>query len=136
MAIILLLSLLLPITCVSARVDASTLNVHNVTCNTTTTSCECPNDADICVFSLQVKLRHSFTRYYIDSQNSEQAEMGRVYYFSDDDNDGNLYGHTGHDHDHCPNATEDDVTECSPPYLFDGSTFRPFIGINGQVPGL
>ena len=61
--------------------------------------------------------------------------MGRVYYFSDDDNDGNLYGHTGHDHDHCPNATEDNVTECSPPYLFDGSTFRPFIGINGQVPG-
>ena len=128
--IVFLLTLLLPITCVSAAGDES--NVHNVTCNTTTTSCECDQDADECIFSLQVKLRHSFARYYIDPQNSEQAELARVYYFGDD---GDLYGHTGPAHPFCLNATENNVSECTPAYIFDGSTFRPFVGVNGQVPG-
>ena len=130
--IVFLLTLLLPITCVSAQVDVSNLDVHTVPCNYTTTSCECRQNADVCIFTLRIELRHSFTRYYIDPQNEQQATAARVYYFGDD---GQLYGHTGPTHPFCLNATEDDVTQCTPTYTFDASTFRPFIGVNGQVPG-
>ena len=86
----------------------------------------------MCIFSLQIKLLYSFTRYYIDPQNTEQVDVARVYYFDDN---GQLYGHLEHPHQFCPNATEGDVTECTPIYTFDGSTYKPFIGVNGQVPG-
>ena len=131
-AIVFLLTLLLPITCVSAAVDVNTLDVHTVPCNYTTTSCECRQNADVCIFTLRIELRHSFTRYYIDPQNEQQATAARVYYFGDD---GNLYGHTGPNHPFCLNATEDNITECTPTFTFDASTFRAFIGVNGQVPG-
>jgi len=127
-----LLTFLLPITCVSGQVDVSTLDVHTVPCNYTTTSCECRQSADVCVFSLQIELRHSYTRYYIDPNNEAQATIARVYYFGDD---GNLYGHTGPTHQFCRNVSEDDVRNCTPIYTFDASTFRPFIAVNGQVPG-
>ena len=130
--IVVLLTLLLPITCVSAAVDVNTLDVHTVPCNYTTTTCECRQNADVCIFTLRIELRHSFTRYYIDPQNEQQATAARVYYFGDD---GQLYGHTGPTHPFCLNATEDNVTQCTPTYTFDASTFRPFIGVNGQVPG-
>ena len=71
--IIFILTLLLPITCVSAAVDVSTLDVHTVRCNHTTTSCECRQNADVCIFSLQVELLHAFTRYDID-QNARERE--------------------------------------------------------------
>jgi len=90
-----LLTILFPTTWVSAAVDASTLDVHNVPCNSRTTSCECRQDADVCVFSLIIQLFHSFTRYYIDSNFGELVRIGRVYYFGED---GNLYGHTGPRH--------------------------------------
>ena len=127
-----LLTLLLPIASVSAAIDASTLDIHTVECNHTTTSCECRQDADVCVFSLQIELLHSFTRYIINPQFGERVQLARVYYFGDD---GNLYGHPGHLHQFCRNVSENDVNECTPAYTFDGSTFRYFIGVNGQVPG-
>ena len=129
---IFLLTLLLPIASISAAIDASTLDVHTVECNHTTTSCECRQDADVCVFSLQIELLHSFTRYIINPQFGERVQLARVYYFGDD---GNLYGHPGHLHQFCRNVSEDDVSECTLAYTFDGSTFRYFIGVNGQVPG-
>ena len=110
----------------------SDLDVDTVPCNHTTTSCECRQNADVCIFTLRIELRHSFTRYYIDPQNEQQVIAARVYYFGDD---GELYGHSGHAHPFCSNATEDDVSECTPAFTFDASTFRPFIGVNGQVPG-
>ena len=129
--LIFLLTLLLPITCVSAQVDVSTLDVHTVTCNHTTPACECRQNADVCVFSLEIELFHAFTRYYIDPQAGEVVNLARVYYFDD----GKLYGHTGSGHRFCLNATEDDVTNCTRTQTFDASTFKPFIGVNGQVPG-
>ena len=129
---ILLLILLFPIASISAAIDASTLDVHTVACNHTTTSCECRQDADVCVFSLQIELLHSFTRYIINPQFGERVPLARVYYFGDD---GNLYGHPGHIHSLCTNASEDDVSECTQAYTLDGTTFRSFIGVNGQVPG-
>ena len=125
-----LLTLLLPIMCAYAAVDVSTLDVHTVPCNYTTASCECRQSADVCIFTLRIELRHSFTRYYIDPQNEEQATAARVYYFADN---GTLLPHMGHTHPFCLNAT--DVSECTPVYTFDASTFRPFIAVNGQVPG-
>ena len=92
---IFLLTLLLPITSISAAIDASTLDVHTVACNHTTTSCECRQDADVCVFSLQIEQLHSFTRYIINPEFGERVQLARVYYFGDD---GNLYGHPGHLH--------------------------------------
>ena len=131
--LIFLLTLLLPITCVSAQVDVSTLDVHNVTCTTTTTSCECRQDADVCSFNLKIELLHAFTRYYINPDNQERLQVARVYYFADD---GNLYSHPAQlDHEFCINTTEDDVSECTPTYTFDATTYKPFIGVNGQVPG-
>ena len=126
-----LLILLFPIASISAAIDASTLDVHTVASNHTTRSCECRQDANVCVFSLQIEQLHSFTRYIINPQFGERVQLARVYYFGDD---GNLYGHPGH-HQFCRNVSEDDVSECTPAYTFDGSTFRYFIGVNGQVPG-
>ena len=131
--IIFLLTLLLPIMCVSAQVvDVSTLDVHTVPCNHTTASCECRQNADVCIFSLQIELLHAFTRYFIDPQAGERVNVARVYYFGDD---GQLYGHTGPSHPFCANATESDVSQCTATQTFDASTFKPFIGVNGQVPG-
>ena len=130
--IIFLFTLLLPIMCISAQVDVSKLDVHTVPCNYSTTSCECRQTADVCIFTLRIELRHSFTRYYIDPQNEQQTTAARVYYFGDD---GQLYGHTGPNHQFCLNATEDNITECTPTFTFDASTFKAFIGVNGQVPG-
>ena len=128
---IFLLSLFFPIAS-SSGASSSTLDVHTVACNHTTTSCECRQDADVCVFSLQIELLHSFTRYIINPQFGERVQLAHVYYFGDD---GNLYGHPGHIHQFCRNVSEDDVSECTPAYTFDGTTFRYFIGVNGQVPG-
>ena len=130
--LIFLLTLLLPITCVSAQVDVSTLDVHTVTCNHTTPACECRQNADVCVFSLEIENLHAFTRYYIDPQAGEVVNLARVYYFADD---GQLYGHLGNGHQFCLNDTEDNVTQCTRTQTFDASTFKPFIGVNGQVPG-
>ena len=127
-----LLILLFPIVGISAAIDASTLDVHTVTCNHTTTSCECRQDADVCVFSLQIELLHSFSRYIIEPEFGERVDVARVYYFGDD---GNLYGHPGHNHQFCANASEDDVSECTPAHTLDGTTFKSIIGVNGQVPG-
>ena len=127
-----LLILLFPIVSISAAIDASTLDVHTVICNHTTTSCECRQDADVCVFSLQIELLHSFSRYIINPQFGERVDVARVYYFGDD---GNLYGHLGHPHQFCTNASEDDVSECTQAHTLDGTTFKSIIGVNGQVPG-
>ena len=107
---IFLLTLLLPIASISAAIDASTLDVHTIACNQTTTSCEYCQDADVRVFSLQIELLHSFSRYVINPQFGERINLAHVYYFGDD---GNLYGHPRRPHPFCANASEDDVSECT-----------------------
>ena len=129
---LLLLALLLPTAWVSAAVDVSTLDIHNVPCTATTTACECRQDADVCVFNISIALFHSFARYYVDSQYGELINTARIYYFDDE---GKLVGHPGPGHPFCPNAAEEDLSECTPTYTFDGSTFKSFVGVNGQVPG-
>ena len=116
-SVILLFTLLLPITCVSA-VDVSKLDVHTVPCHQTTTSCECRQNADVCIFTLQVERRQSFTRYLIDPQSTKQATstVGRNYYFDDD---GQLQSHTGPVHPFCINASEYNVSTCTPAYTLD-----------------
>ena len=125
---------LLPTAWVSAAVDVSTLDIHNVPCNAMTTACECREDADVCVFNLTIGLFHSFSRYYYDPiyNPAELINTARPYYFDDN---GNLVGHAGPTHEWCYNATEDDLSECTPTNTFDGSTFKSFVGMNGQVPG-
>ena len=127
-----LLTLLLPTTWVSAAVDVSTLDIHNVPCDSLTTACECRQNADVCVFNLTIQLFHSFARYYIDATYGELITTARTYYFGDD---GELYGHTGPTHPFCRNFTSSPLDACTPVYTFDGSTFKSFIGVNGQVPG-
>ena len=82
--IVFLFTLLLPIMGVSAQVDVSTLDVHTVPCNHTTLSCECRQNADVCIFTLQIELLHAFTRYFIDPNAGERVNIARVYYFGDD----------------------------------------------------
>ena len=131
--VILLFTLLLPITCVSA-VDVSKLVVDTVPCNETTTSCECRQKADVCIFSFKIERRQSFTRYYIGPQSTKQATatVGRPFYFDDD---GKLHPHLGPLNPYCKDATEGDVSKCTPTYTLDGSTYRSFIAVNGQIPG-
>ena len=127
-----LLTLLLPTVWVSAAIDASKLNIHTVPCNSMTTSCECNQDADVCIFSLSIRLFHSFARYFIDRNYGEIIQVARIYYF---DEEGDLYGHPGAGHPFCRNFTRLPRDNCTPPYIFDGSTFKSFVGVNGQVPG-
>ena len=88
---------------------------------TTVASCECHHNADVCIFSLQVKLFHTFTGHYIDLKNTSQAEVACVYYFVED---GYLYGgHPRHPHQFRQDISEDDVSLCTPAHTFDGSTF-------------
>ena len=130
--VLFLITFLLPTAWVSAAIDASTLDVHTVPCNSTTTFCECRQDADVCEFSLSIRFFHSFTRYYIDTTYGEIIQVARPYYF---DEQGDLYGHPGPGHPFCSNFTDLPLDDCTPPYIFDGSTFKSFIGVNGQVPG-
>ena len=127
-----LLALLLPTAWVSAAVDVSTLDIHNVPCNATTTACECREDADVCVFNISIALFHSFARYFIDPTYGELIQTARIYYFDDN---GKLVGHPGPTHPFCTMAGEDDLSHCTPTYTFDGTTFKSFVGVNGQVPG-
>ena len=129
-----LLALLLPTAWVSAAVDASTLDIHNVTCTAMTTVCECRENADVCDFNITIGLFHSFVRYIFDPSYdaAELINTGRPYYFADN---GSLVGHTGPTHPLCSFTPEDDLSQCTPAYTFDASTFKSFVGVNGQVPG-
>ena len=132
--VILLFTLLLPITCVSAAVDVSKLKLHTVPCNETTTSCECRQEADVCIFTFRIERRQSFTRYHIDPKSTKQptATVARPYYFAEN---GSLLSHPGPQNPFCKNTPENDVSKCTPTYTLDGSTYRSFIAVNGQVPG-
>ena len=98
--------------------------VHTVTCDHTTASCECNRNADVCNFTLQVSLLHTFTRYSVTTE-------GRV-----DDLDGYIYtiDNTGRV---VPFDSEStcDLPDCTEAATVDGRTFRPYIAINGQIPG-
>ena len=131
-AFLFLLALLLPTAWVSAAVDVSTLDIHNVPCNATTTACECREDVDVCVFNISIALFHSFARYFIDPTYGELIQTARIYYFDDN---GKLLGHPGPTHPFCTMAGEDDLSQCTPTCTFDGTTFKSFVGVNGQVPG-
>ena len=98
--------------------------VHTVTCDHTTASCECNRNADVCNFTLQVSLLHTFTRYSVTTE-------GRV-----DDLDGYIYtiNNAGRV---VPFDSEStcDLPDCTEAATVDGRTFRPYIAINGQIPG-
>ena len=132
--VILLFTLLLPITCVSAAVDVSSLDVDTVQCNQTTTSCECRQEADVCIFTFRIERRQSFTRYNIDPKSTKlpTATVARPYYFAEN---GTLLSHPGPQNPFCNNTLENDVSKCTPTYTLDGSIYRSFIAVNGQVPG-
>ena len=132
--VILIFTFLLPITCVSAAVDVSKLDLHTVPCSQTTTSCECRQNADVCIFTFQIERRQSFTRYHIDPKSTNQptATVARPFYFAEN---GSLFGHPGPQNPFCHNDTENDVSKCTPTHTLDGSIYRSFIAVNGQVPG-
>ena len=98
--------------------------LDNVVCNHTTTSCECNQNADVCNFTLQVSLLQTFTRYSVTAE-------GRV-----DDLDGYIYtiNNTGRVVPFDPESTCD-LPGCTEAATVDGRTFRPYIAINGQIPG-
>ena len=98
--------------------------VHTVTCDHTTASCECNRNADVCNFTLQVSLLHTFTRYSVTTE-------GRV-----DDLDGYIYtiNNAGRVVPFDPESTCD-LPDCTEAATVDGRTFRPYIAINGQIPG-
>ena len=96
--------------------------IHQVPCDYTTSSCRCNQAADACEFNLQVFYLQTFTKYSLKADGSINPVDGYVHYINESGRlssyDGNVYG-AGY-------------TEAA---TVDGKTYRPFIAINGRIPG-
>ena len=114
-------------------VVVSCLRVHNVTCNLWTTNCRCKENADVCVFNLQITKLQTFTRYQIHDNINEPGVTGRIYYF-EDNGDLKPLPLAVTTTTHCENLKEND-TSCTPAFTADGITYRSFVAVNGQMPG-
>ena len=98
--------------------------VDYVACDHTTTACQCDANADVCEFNFQVSYLQTFTRYRVTPE-------GRI-----DDLDGYIY--TINDNGITEPFQSDqtcDFPECTEAATVDGMTFRPYISINGHIPG-
>ena len=109
---------------------------HIVPCGAQQKVCECRRDADECEFTLVIEKLYTFTSYEVETNEATgdyfAAEGGTPYYFNASGSlRPSLNGET-------PCFTEmekfDDIS-CTVPQTVDGNTYRPFIGVNGLIPG-
>ena len=119
-----LLTIAASFTIVSCHFDSS-LNIHNVACNRFTSTCSCEESADVCIFSLELKIFMTQTRYQVKNG----AQRGTNYYFADN---GTLLPHPFAPTE-CAIPLDDD--SCTQPFTVDSATYRPFIAVNWQIPG-
>ena len=110
----------------------------SVECTHTTPVCDCPTDADLCEFYLDIQHLQTFTRYEVS--NGNRGAAGRVWYI--DEATGEFLAH-GQPNGTMKNETNckicyditENSTDCTEAFAVDGYTFRSFIGINGRIPG-
>ena len=95
-----------------------------VACDHTVTSCQCDPSADVCEINFQVSYLQTFTRYRVTPE-------GRI-----DDLDGYIYtiNNNGIIEPFLPDQTCN-FPDCTEAATVDGMTFRPYIAINGHLPG-
>ena len=104
--------------------------IYKVPCDYSTPSCECPlqlengTGIEVCEFDFEVSLRHTFTRYLLNTTIKTVATGGQLWIINDV---------TGEFEPQGSSATP--CTECTEPFAVDGYTFRTFIAINGRIPG-
>ena len=108
---------------------------HTVPCGAQQKVCECRLDADECEFTLVIEKLYTFTSYEVEIDETDGdyfAEGGTPYYFNASGNlRPSLNGETP-----CFTERENfgDIS-CTVPQTVDGNTYRPFIGVNGLIPG-
>ena len=95
-----------------------------VACDHTVTSCQCDPSADVCEINLQVSYLQTFTRYRVTPKGTIDDLDGYIYNVSDD----------GITEPFLPDQTCD-LPGCTKAATVDGMTFRPYIAINGHLPG-
>ena len=83
------------------------------------TACKCDESVDVCQFSFVVSGLQTFTRYRL----TDNSTQGFIYSI--------VNGIV------TPAVSTDpcDSTECSDGNFVDGKSYRPFIAVNGQIPG-
>ena len=103
----------------------SSLDIHDVACNRSTSTCQCRETVDVCIFSLELKIFMTQTRY----RTKNGAQQGTNYFFADN---GTLLPHPSAP-TQCAIPLDDD--SCTQPFTVDSATYRPFIAVNWQIPG-
>ena len=102
--------------------------IYKVPCDHTTPSCECPlqlengTGIEVCEFELELSLRHTFTRYTVNTTTNTIAEGGQLWIIDPD---------TG---EFIPHADGNTCENCTEPFAVDGYTYRTFIATNGRIP--
>ena len=116
-------------------VNGDEIDRHVVPCGAQQKVCECRQDADECEFTLIIEKLYTFTSYevQIDENTGDFfAEAGTPYYLNASGSlRPSLNGET-------PCSTENEnfgEISCTVPQTVDGNTYRPFIGVNGLIPG-
>ena len=102
--------------------------IYKVPCDHTTPSCECPlqfengTGIEVCEFELELSLRHTFTRYTVNTTTNTIAEGGQLWIIDPD---------TGK---FVPHAEGSTCKDCTEPFAVDGYTYKTFIATNGRIP--
>lgn len=91
----------------------------DVLCEEGMPACKCDESADVCQFSLVISARYTFSRYQL----TENSTQGFVYNIIN----GEIQSLAAVDP--CESI------ECSEGSFVDGKSYRPFIAVNGQIPG-
>ena len=128
---------------------AGTINRHTVPCDVQRKACECNQDADECEFTLVIEQLQTFTSYKIEetgpTYSSDDIQATRVRY-REEDGTPYYFNGTGHlratlefmndPEISCITSNEDFAgISCTIPQTVDGKTYRPFLSVNGLVPG-
>jgi len=127
---ILILTILYSACAASSSVD---VDRHVVPCGLREKVCQCREDADECEFTLIVEDLHTFVSYQLNDDGTRFG-LGTPYYFNAT---GYLAPSFANARSGCHKIVDEkfDEAKCSVPMTVDGRTYRPFIAVNGQIPG-
>ncbi|KAL9952778.1 hypothetical protein ACROYT_G040081 [Oculina patagonica] len=111
--------------------DQDMLN-ETLNCFDADSSCECSEEADVCIFNLEIDEIRTFTSYQKLIVNETTGIImggvqGVTYYFSDSGTALPLQTYR-----ECSTL---DSTKCTDPQFIDGKTYRLAIAVNEQIPG-
>lgn len=98
--------------------------------------CECRENAERCIFNLEVDEIMTFTSYRkfkvgLTEGLAVRGTQGVIYNF--DKETGETGPHPFYSGRHC--AQPQNKKDCTDPQFVDGKTYRMAIGVNGQIPG-